>query len=574
MQHLLAVLACATAAAASSHQIIAGGTAMTSISADTGKMSVEAIASSQAAVSAMLMSVVELDSDGQELSSGTSTQHKVAFSLTGSGAFSLGSITSDASFGVNAQASTSTSIGTLISGASGLSVSNQVLVYQAEGTVQPEGSGGLSVKVSNGTAEMRTTVSGWPWCLLSGGSILNDCILSAGRKAGAFLELEYQFETRKEAMVSADTDLMVAYDIGGGAELVMSKRAKVSGSFVAVADGYPKISASTATTLAVKVRIPKGTASGSVDIMYDPITRVSGGGASDARIIVGGDTSVEITSNGKAKMSSVSGARTAIAARIAGVSEVDASGQPLTDSDSNSHSMEISGSASGTFGLGVIRTDASLSVQSKAVLGSANFLGRASINQDVVVFTEAGTVKPEGEGGLSLSVRGGTLKTTARISNWPWCGSGLGAILTCVAPSRRSLVGSAGRSLAGTAGAYLDLRYQFDTRAMATMASSDATSVTFNLGDKANAVFSKRVKIGSSWTALADGYPRLDADATTASSAMVIVRISKPNNTDAEIMYDPAVDENGSSNSAAGSAVATVAALFVLAATALSARSA
>ena len=91
-------------------------------------MSVQTAGSSSAAVSAMLASVVELDSDGQELSSGTNTQHKVSFSASGSGAFSLGSITADASFGVSAQASTSTSTGTLITGVPSLSVSNQILV--------------------------------------------------------------------------------------------------------------------------------------------------------------------------------------------------------------------------------------------------------------------------------------------------------------------------------------------------------------------------------------------------------------------------------------------------------------
>lgn len=573
MQHLLAVLACATAAAAST-QIIAGGTATTTINSDTGKMSVQTAGSSSAAVSAMLASVVELDSDGQELSSGTSTQHKVSFSASGSGAFSLGSITADASFGVSAQASTSTSTGTLITGVPSLSVSNQILVYQAEGTAMPEGSGGLSVQVSNGTAEMRTSISGWPWCLSSGGDLLNNCVLGTLRKAGAFLELEYQFETRKEAMLSQSSDLMVAYDIGGGAELVLSKRAKVAGSYVALAEGYPKVTASSATSLTMKVRIPKGSATGTVDIMYDPITRASGAGSLSSRTIVSGDTSVEINSAGKAALTAVSGARTAISARLSGISEVNSNGQALTDGNGNSHSLGISGSASGYFGLGVIRVDASLSVQAKLVLASANFLNRASIDQDLIVFTEAGTVKPEGESGLSLSVRGGTLKTSTKIANWPWCGSGSNSALTCSTASRRSLVGSSGRALSGSAGAFLDLTYQFDTRAMATMTSSDASSVAFNLGGEANAVFSKRAKIGSTWTAVADGYPKLDADATTASSAVVIVRIPKPSNSESEIMYDPAVDENGSANSAAGSAVAAVAALLVVAATALSARTA
>jgi len=494
--------------------------------------------SATSSVSTRLVSVSEVDAQGAILSSNANTMHKASFDAGANAAFSLGAISADASLGVQAQVMTAASARTLITGSS-TSVSQKVLVYSASGDVMPEGAGGLTVRVDNGTAEVETTITSWPWCTISSVDPLLSCLIGVNRESGAFLDLEFDVSTRAKAMMTANTSLMMAFDIGTGGEVIMSKRASVGGSYVFVADGYPMVKSSTASSLRVVVRIPRPSASASGTIKYDPIMRASGAGSASGSAIIAGDVSVGVASSGKVTMSSVSNARTAISAQLESVSEVDASGSAVTGATAE-HKFTASVAAGGSIGIGPVRINSDLGVDASVRSLSATFLGQASIDQSVMVFTSSGTVMPEGSGGFSAKVRSGTVKMSSRVSNWPWC------------------CGSAS----------MDLRFTLDTRAEASQTASDAMSTTFSLGGGASAVFSNRVSVGGSWQAVASGYPKLDTAATTSSKAVVVVRVARPPNSNAEIFYDPTVEssDNGGASSSAQPAVAHAAAAVALAA--------
>jgi len=407
---------------------------------------------------------------------------------------------------------------------------------------EPEGNGGLLVRVNNGTAEVQTTIESWPWCSLASAEPIATCLIGAGRKAGAFLDLEFDVATRAEALVVADEAILVSFDIGAGAEFVMSKRASVGGTYAAVADGYPMVMSSTATNLRVVVRIPRPAAGASATIKYDPFLGPSGGGVVSGSAVVRGDTSVAVATSGTVTISSVTNARTAVNVQLQSADEVDASGAVVSGTG-GAHLLAAATSGGLSLGIGPVRTTSSLSVSAGFRTVSGTFLGRASVDQDVMVFGGEGVISPEGSGGFSAAVRNGTVKTTTRISTWPWC---------CDS-------------------AFLDLRFALGTRSSAFKQAGGTSSRTFSMGGGASAQFSRRVRVGGTWQAVVGDYPKLDEAATTNTQAVVVVRVARPADPTAETFYDPVVNDAGASSSAGGPAVtmaATATALALLLASA------
>ena len=88
-------------------------------------------------------------------------------------------------------------------------------------------------------------------------------------------------------------------------------------------------------------------------------------------------------------------------------------------------------------------------------------------------------------------------------------------------------------------------------------------------------MFSKRARVDGQWQAMPSDFPKLKAGATTSTSATVVVRIPKPSDPTASVMYDPTMSDSGSAASAATQpAVAlTTALLLAVAAVVASARS-
>lgn len=515
-------------------------------------MDLTLIGDSSLAVGCKLDAVTEVDSDGTALAS-AGFSHSIAISTATS--LTFGTISASSRTDVSANAVVAVTAPSILPGTNA-QVETNFAVFQASGTIAPEGSTGLQASVVNGTGELTVTVSAWPWCSTAGvGSAL--CLVGGESRAGAFLDMEFTFGTTDVAKLVAESSSTVEFGVGAGASVILSKHATVNGQLVAVASGFPVVMATTSTSLRIKVRVPRPSASatGSGSIRYDPILKASGGGSSEARVFEGNNVQISVDGAGTVDMRPISSAGVTaqgeISMRIGSIAEVDSSGNAVSSLSGTVKAFQISAAATGTFGLGPVRGETSLGVQASSVDISGTLWSTATISQQFIVFAATGTVNPEGSGGFSTTVNNGTVKASIEISNWPYCGSGGSPIRSCQAE-----------------GAYLDVQYNIKTRASATVSSDSALARTFDIGGGARLVFSKRVIVEGQWRVMPPDFPKLQATATTSTSATVVVRIPKPANPAARVLYDPAMDNgDGSATSASinGLSIASLASALVAA---------
>lgn len=533
--------------------MIEGGTASATITGD-GRMDLRLAGDPLVAVSCKLDTVTEVDMDGTALAS-AGMSHSIAISTSATLAF--GNISASAHTDVAVETVIAATAPSILPGTSA-QVQTEFAVFQADGTIAPEGASGMQVSVVNGTGKLTPTVSAWPWCSATGSGIAN-CVVGGQARAGAFLDFDFTFGTTAVAKFVTESSNSIEFGVGAGASVILSKHATVHGDLVAVADGFPKVTAATATTLRVTVRIPRPSASapanGEDRIRYDPVLKASGGGSAAATFFHGHNSRIKINGAGTVIILPTpqhgTSAKGAISLRIGSIAEVDASGNALTTVSGTLKTFPISATATGTFGMGPVRGDVSLGVQASSMDISSTLWSTATISQKIVVFSTAGTVHPEGSGGYSMAVNNGTVKSSISISNWPYCGSGGAALRTCSAE-----------------GAFLDITFSIKTRSSVSVASDSTMSRTFDVGGGAKIVFSKRVMVEGEWTVMASDFPKLLETATTSSDATVVIRIPKPANPAARVLYDPCMDDGDNPPSsasihkpfAAGLAIALVAA--------------